>query len=344
MSAIDDKYTQLGGPSGFLGQPTIAETVCPDRVGHYRHFQGGSIYWTAQTAAHEVHGLIRDKWSLLGWERSFLGYPLTDESPAARNGRFNHFQRGSIYWTPQTGAHEVHGAIRDKYSAMGWERSPLGYPVSDEQATPGPSRFSRFQGGSIYWTPETGPQEVYGSQNYAISLDMFHIDNTRAWNDDTDHVGFALKVGAQMQGETLIRHTGDVDNGDHLLGLRFLLQVINPATPIVFNFQIVNSGSQNTEVIRKALDSGAKALAAKAITGDWTAAAGAVAAYIGGIFVANCDGPVAVDQVVATGKQLESWTTANGIYSETRKYPGLDSSVGCGSNSRYTVTWSVVRL
>src|SRR2546422_241090 len=180
MSAIDDKYAALGGPGGFLGQPTSSEQGLPDGRGRHRSFQHGLIYWSPETGAHEVHGLIHDKWASLGWERSPLGYPVTDETPTPDGvGRFNHFQGGSIYWTPQTGAHEVHGAIRDKWAALGWERSFLGYPVTDELGTPGPGRFSRFQNGAIYWTPFTGPQEVR-SPAYVISLDKFHIDNTRA--------------------------------------------------------------------------------------------------------------------------------------------------------------------
>ena len=108
-----------------------------------------------QTGAHEVHGAIRGLWAQLGWERSFLGYPLTNETATPDGtGRFNHFQGGSIYWTPATGAHEVHGAIRGLWAQLGWERSFLGYPTTDETTTPdGVGRFNHFQGGSIYWTP-----------------------------------------------------------------------------------------------------------------------------------------------------------------------------------------------
>jgi uncharacterized protein with LGFP repeats len=223
MTAIDDKYASLGGAGGFLGQPSSPETDTPDHHGRYKHFQYGSIYWTPQTGAHEVHGLIREKWSSLGWERSFLGYPITDEtSTPDGGGRYNHFQGGSVYWTPQTNAHEVHGAIRDKWSALGWEHSFLGYPVTDELGTPGPGRFSRFQGGAIHWTPYTGPKEVQGvGSHYVISLDKFHIDNTRSVHNDTDHVNFALKMGSQAIPESLTRDTGDVNNGDHLVGLCF---------------------------------------------------------------------------------------------------------------------------
>src|SRR5262249_2019020 len=65
--SIAQKYENYTGPEGFLGNPATAETVAPDGVGHYQHFQGGSIYWTPGTCAWEVHGAIRDKWSSLGW-------------------------------------------------------------------------------------------------------------------------------------------------------------------------------------------------------------------------------------------------------------------------------------
>jgi uncharacterized protein with LGFP repeats len=87
---------------------------------------------------------------------------LTDETTTPDGiGRFNHFQGGSIYWTPATGAHEVHGAIRDRWASLGWERSRLGYPTSDELVWAGTGRVSRFQGGSIYWSPIFGTIVVY---------------------------------------------------------------------------------------------------------------------------------------------------------------------------------------
>jgi len=161
MSAIDDKYGALGGPGGFLGPPVdagagSAEMDTPDRRGRCRDFAGGSIYWTPATGAHEVHGDIRVKWARLGGERGFLGFPTTDElgTPNGR-GRFNHFEHGSIYWTPAIGAHEVHGAIRDKWQSLGWERSRLGFPTSDEKPT-ADGRVSEFEGGAIFWTAAHG--------------------------------------------------------------------------------------------------------------------------------------------------------------------------------------------
>ena len=61
---------------------------------------------------------------------------------------------GSIYWTPQLGAHEVHGRIRDAWAAAGWEAGPLGYPISDEYAD-GDGRRSDFEHGYIHWSAAT---------------------------------------------------------------------------------------------------------------------------------------------------------------------------------------------
>jgi uncharacterized protein with LGFP repeats len=104
-----------------------------------------------------VYGAIGDKWAQLGREDGFLGAPLTDETGTPDGvGRFTHFQGGSIYWTPQTGAHEVHGAIRDRWQSMGWEGSRLRYPISDERSTSDGGRYSTFQGGTIVWSPHKG--------------------------------------------------------------------------------------------------------------------------------------------------------------------------------------------
>jgi hypothetical protein len=163
MSAIDDKYAALGGPQGFLGQPTIPEQFTPNGLGSYRHFQGGSIYWNhTLPMAFEVHGLIREKWAEFGWE-NFLGFPVTDELPVAGGrGRASDFERGVIAWTPQTGAHEVHGAILGRWRALQREDG-LGFPLTDELTTPDTrGRYNHFENGSIYWTPQTGAQEITG--------------------------------------------------------------------------------------------------------------------------------------------------------------------------------------
>ncbi len=122
-------------------------------------------YSTYRCGAGRTRGEIDARYQSLGGCNSFLGPALTDEMPTPDGaGRFNVFYNGSIYWSPSTGAHEVHGAIRDKYKELGWEAGMLGYPISNETKTPdGVGRFSVFENGSIYWTPQLGAHEVHGA-------------------------------------------------------------------------------------------------------------------------------------------------------------------------------------
>ena len=109
---------------------------------------------------------LRQKWRDLGGEGGFLGAPQIEEQVCPDgHGHYVHFAGGSIYWTPETGAHVIYGAIREKWAALGWETCAfLGYPTTDETGTPdGLGRFNHFEkGGSIYWTPTHGAFEVHG--------------------------------------------------------------------------------------------------------------------------------------------------------------------------------------
>ncbi|WP_432496870.1 LGFP repeat-containing protein [Kineococcus gypseus] len=162
---IGSRYTALGGQGGVLGEPRTPELPTARGDGRYQHFEGGSIHASPATGAHEVHGAIRDVFARTGWETGPLGYPLTDERVTPDGeGRFNRFERGSVYWSPATGAHEVRGAVRDAWERLGWETGPLGYPVTDELGTPdGRARFTHFQRGSVYWSPATGAHAVLGA-------------------------------------------------------------------------------------------------------------------------------------------------------------------------------------
>ena len=157
---IRQKWAALNWERGPLAYPTTDEDGTPDGIGRFNHFSGanGSIYYTPSTGAHAIYGLIKQKWAALGWERGPLGYPTTDEDGTPDGiGRFNHFSgaNGSIYYTPSTGAHAIYGMIKQKWASLGWERSYLKYPTSDEFDIPG-GRENTFQGGYITWTPGGG--------------------------------------------------------------------------------------------------------------------------------------------------------------------------------------------
>jgi LGFP repeat len=99
QAAIQRKYNEFS----WFGQPTGDMALGSDARGYYRHFQQGSIFWLPAWGAHEVHGAIRDKYGSLGWESSYLGYPVTDEVQG--DVRYNHFEHDTIYWTRDMGAY-----------------------------------------------------------------------------------------------------------------------------------------------------------------------------------------------------------------------------------------------
>jgi uncharacterized protein with LGFP repeats len=79
-------------------------------------------------------------------------------------GRIWTFATGScICYNEQVGeAFEIHGAIYGKWNALGGLNWAV--PSTDELPTPdGVGRFNHFSNaGSIYWTPETGANVIYG--------------------------------------------------------------------------------------------------------------------------------------------------------------------------------------
>jgi hypothetical protein len=170
---IDQVYENFSRENGVLGEAPFSGpgSPAPKFVTH-QGYQGGAIDWTSQTCGHEVHGLlipwrgiadptkgIYAEWNRVGLSSGFLGHPITDETVTPDGiGRYNHFQNGSIYWSPTTDAHEVHGAIRGLWASLGWEKSSLGYPVSDEMDDVDGSgrvigRVSHFEHGAIHWNP-----------------------------------------------------------------------------------------------------------------------------------------------------------------------------------------------
>ncbi|MDP9401763.1 MAG: hypothetical protein M3P85_00180 [Actinomycetota bacterium] len=157
-----DQALERPGVKAALGDPTGPELAAPGGRGRLRNFEGGAIYWTEQTGAHEVHGAIFDRWRAAGGHGGELGFPLTDETTTPDTiGKFNHFEGGSIYWTKETGAHEVHGQIYAKWAELGWETGYLAYPTTDVTDTPdGRGSFSHFQGGSIYYSQHRGANAI----------------------------------------------------------------------------------------------------------------------------------------------------------------------------------------
>ncbi|RFA13139.1 hypothetical protein B7R22_14165 [Subtercola boreus] len=102
QGAIATKYNSSGGAAGPEGGITSNETTTADGIGRFNTFQNGAIYWTPNTGAQMVYGLIYSKWASLGYEQGVLGYPTTDETSDPL-GRRSTFQNGYIIFNSSNG-------------------------------------------------------------------------------------------------------------------------------------------------------------------------------------------------------------------------------------------------
>lgn len=145
------KYSQIGYEKSVLGYPITSEVKIRD-AGTYQRFQKGNMYYTPKYGSKMVYGSIFNKWGELKYEEGPLGYPITDELVAPdEKGRYNEFETGTIYWSPKTGAFEVHGLIRDAFKDAGG-LEVVGYPTTDEREVPTKTGlYNHFEKGSIYW-------------------------------------------------------------------------------------------------------------------------------------------------------------------------------------------------
>lgn len=157
----------------YLGFPISDTFTTVESGGTAAYFERGMIVVRGNGVAYVLSGPIYEHYRRLGnigdpAARPVVGLPISDEEAVANNGRCTHFDGGDIYWSAATDAREIHGAIRDRWLALGGAGSVLGLPTSDEcgvqGANPQGGRFNRFaNGGFIYWTPATGAWDVYGA-------------------------------------------------------------------------------------------------------------------------------------------------------------------------------------
>jgi hypothetical protein len=183
---------------------------------------------------------------------------------------------------------------------------------------------------------------------YVFSLDSFHIDQTRAWVNDTDVVTFAVRAGDQLF-PPISRQMGDVNNGDHNVNLAIGPVEVNPGDEVVVSYIIVNSGfdSGNEPAVLKVLNtlSDMAATICSLIFGsDYSAwdKLNQQTQWQNRVMFANCDGVVAGDLITLTGDVIANEVNLHGTYSDGRPFQGTASNFGCNQSlSQYIVNWSV---
>lgn len=110
-----------------------------------------------------LSGPVGDRYAEVGGPAGRLGAPTSClRETQDLSGSFATFDRGSIYYSQDTGAWDVWGAFRDLWSGTGWETGFLGYPTSGEEPARAGGVFQDYEGGTLFWTPATGAQAVSG--------------------------------------------------------------------------------------------------------------------------------------------------------------------------------------
>ena len=175
---IRAKYNAFGAANGILGLPTTDETrILSDGKGRFNHFQGGSIYWTANTGPMIVRGPIRNLWASKGWEGSGFAYPTSDCITRAGDALENwaSFQNGAIHavgpvaeeaLVVEVSAQELAGLVRATFDKR--------FKAADDDLgiEGGVNILAVSDWGYGFWesTPRTITYEIHGFYSHGFPL------------------------------------------------------------------------------------------------------------------------------------------------------------------------------
>jgi LGFP repeat-containing protein len=112
LDVFQRKWNELGGsPGARHGDPI------PQGDGYYQQYDGGRIYYRPDHPLFYVYGAIGTNYAELGGANSWLGWPTSDEQDMSEGGRVSTFERGAIYWWPDTGAIDM-GEVVVRYAGI----------------------------------------------------------------------------------------------------------------------------------------------------------------------------------------------------------------------------------
>lgn len=234
---ILSEWGNLNDLAGPISYPTSDEIEIGDGIGTIQYFNTGVIYFTSQTGAHAVYGDFLQKYHSLGAHNGFMGYPKDTQGKLSEGvGIYQNFTGGTLFWSPSTGIHEVHGKIRDEYASMGWESSSLGYPTYDQYQIPGTViQRNIFENGSLDYNPEDDSVTLRGTFSQFMVIDWCY-DCSLGCGDDN--------IVGQIYFNPIIANTGTTEiTGPGLLQMSvrvnsYLIQYPNYQIPTNFKLKI----------------------------------------------------------------------------------------------------------
>ncbi|KAA0112132.1 LGFP repeat-containing protein [Mycolicibacterium sp. P1-5] len=150
--AINQAWQAAGGDTSAVG--TKDGDVYTVGDGFAQNFSGGKIFFTPATGAHLLFGAVLDKYQALGGPAdSDLGFPTIDAvaglvGPDSQVSTFSASDKPAIFWTPDTGAWVVRGAINAAWDKLGGSAGTVGVPTGAETYD-GNVVSQKFTGGEI---------------------------------------------------------------------------------------------------------------------------------------------------------------------------------------------------
>ncbi|MFK3679860.1 LGFP repeat-containing protein [Microbacterium sp. NPDC090218] len=163
-------YSAAGWLRGELGWPTGAETVVTDPNGNgvSQKFAGGWIH-SSDAGSFSSSNAVMTAYSAAGWVRGQLGWPTGPETAVTDpngNGTSQKFAGGWIHSSAK-GSFSSSSVIMKAYSAAGWLRGPLGWPIGAETCNGG-NCAQAFSGGTIRYVRGESAVAILTSKNAAI--------------------------------------------------------------------------------------------------------------------------------------------------------------------------------
>lgn len=152
---VENQINKIAGRSPWLGKRiTVGEGVCPDKVGRFAHFERGSVYWTPTTGARPIPARLMADYERFKWETGPLGYPVAYHT-ILPEGDVQAFEGGVLYHrADHVEGFFVTGRIGAAWARNGYEKGPLGWPLSNEVKNPDGTVTQRFEHGTVHWSPD----------------------------------------------------------------------------------------------------------------------------------------------------------------------------------------------
>jgi len=347
---------------GVLASPPQAIALAPDRWDVFAIGTDHALWHTWW------NGTFWNEWESLGGE--FASAPSVASSGPNRLDIFGIGKDGALWYRWWNGFvwtdwESLGGEITSACTAVcpAANRLNVLMPVENVQSVPHDNVqrtyniFHRSWDGTA-WNPpfaESLAVPLRIPSRYHFAIDEMDPKTTRGLLNDQNYVSSSIKTGGwPVFNETRFYH--DVSGPPFLVNMNFTPITVEPCEKLVFNYLIVNNGHADRATFDKAIAEIGSAIATKGVT--WLvgssapvigsilgAAAGKLTGMFIGIVFADCDGPVAFEQVEFSGKELQLLVTSDTHpHRVTTSHPGTDSPTLCGANSLYEVSWSIVRV